>query len=261
MKESFKTICAEVTGNICRVRIDRPEKNNAINTQLITELASIVALCKDEMREIPITILVLEGLPDIFCVGGDFDEMNDKIKQGGLESPDPNPLYNLWLDFMHSSFITISVVRGRVNAGGLGFVAASDIVLADNTASFSLSELLFGLFPACVLPFLSNRIGRQKSHYMTLMTRVFTAEEALNIGLVDVLGDSTEVLLRTHLNRLQRISKKSICQYKKYCSEIFDQPIRDKQIAISANQLLFKDPINLKNISRYIEESKFPWEK
>lgn len=261
MKESFKTIDVKVTENICRVRINRPENNNAINTQLINELTSVVDLCKDEERDTPITILVLEGLPDIFCLGGDFDEMNVKFQQGSLEGPDPTPLYHLWLDFMHASFITISVVRGRVNAGGIGFVAASDIVLADNSACFSLSELIFGLFPACVLPFLSNRIGRQKAHYMTLMTRVFTAEEAFSMGLVDVLGDSTEALLRMHLSRLQRISKKSICQYKKYCSEVFDQAIKSKQIAILTNQTLFNDPINLKNINRYIEESKFPWEK
>nr|WP_269820011.1 enoyl-CoA hydratase-related protein [Bacillus velezensis] len=42
---------------------------------------------------------------------------------------------------------------GVANAGGIGFVAASDIVIADDTAVFSLSELLFGLFPAMVLPF------------------------------------------------------------------------------------------------------------
>jgi len=60
----------------------------------------------------------------------------------------------LWLRLATVRTVTISHVRGKANAGGIGFVAASDIVLADETAQFSLSELLFGLYPACVLPFL-----------------------------------------------------------------------------------------------------------
>lgn len=82
----------------------------------------------------------------------------------------PDLLYDLWLKMMNGPFITISHVRGTTNAGGFGFVAASDIVIADETAIFNLSELLFGLFPAMVLPFLTGKIGDQRAHYLTLKT-------------------------------------------------------------------------------------------
>jgi len=258
---SYQTIHVSVMGSICKVRINRPDVNNAINSQLIEELGEVLTMCEDDNRLQAITILVLEGLPEVFCSGGDFDAMTASSNGGQAPEPDPEPLYDLWLRMVRASFICISVVRGRVNAGGIGFVAASDIVLADHSASFSLSELLFGLFPACVMPFLSRRTGLQKAHYMTLMTRVFTAQEALDAQLVDALGDQIEVLLRTHLLRLQRLDKTAISRYKAYVAQLCDEPLLDKHAALEANRTMFKDPQNLRNIARYVQEAKFPWEE
>src|SRR5439155_22787849 len=95
------------------------------------------------------------------------------------------PLYDLLLQLETGSYITLSHVQGKANAGGIDIVAACDIVLADHAAQFSLSELLFGLFPACVLPFLIRRVGFQKAHYMTLMTQPISAQRAHTWGLVD----------------------------------------------------------------------------
>ena len=111
---------------------------------------------------------------------------------------------------------------GMANGGGVGFVAASDIVLADETAQFGLSELLFGLFPACVLPFLIRRIGFQKAHYLTLMTQPISAQQAQTWGLVDACAKRSDSLLRKHLLRLSRLSKASIRRYKKYIRDLND---------------------------------------
>jgi polyketide biosynthesis enoyl-CoA hydratase PksH len=125
-------------------------------------------------------------------------------------------MYQLWLRMVNAPFITISVVRGRANAGGIGFVAASDIVLADQSARFSLSELLFGLYPSCVLPFLVRRTGVQHAHYMTLMTQPFTAQQVQSYGLVDALDDDAGTLLNRHLVRLRRLARPAIGDYKRY---------------------------------------------
>ncbi len=79
--------------------------------------------------------------------------MHDTMTRGQVRERNPERLYDLWLRLATGPFITISHVRGRVNAGGIGFVATSDIVLAERSAQFSLSELLFGVFPARYFPF------------------------------------------------------------------------------------------------------------
>lgn len=252
---SYGTIDVTFHDASCRVRINRPEAGNTINRRLIEELHTLVSVCDAMDTERPITVFILEGLPDVFCAGGDFEAVG--ADAGGT---DPEPLYDLWARLSRGSFVAIGVVRGRVNAGGLGMASACDIILADRTASFGLSELLFGLYPACVLPFLVRRIGFQKAHYLALMTRPISAEDAFRWGLVDAVDDDLERLLRQHMVRLQRLSKAAIGRYKRYAGSVADQIESCKALAVAANREMFADPEIRHNIARYTTELKFPWE-
>jgi polyketide biosynthesis enoyl-CoA hydratase PksH len=151
-------------------------------------------------------------------------------------------------------------VRGTANAGGVGFAAACDIVLADTTAVFSLSELLFGLFPACVMPFLVRRIGLQKAHYLTLMTQPVSVQQAHAWGLVDGFDERSTDLLRRHLLRLRRLSKPAIHRYKAYLSEMDGSLERARAGALAANRQIFSDRGNWQNVVRYVERGLLPWE-
>jgi polyketide biosynthesis enoyl-CoA hydratase PksH len=249
---SYETIKVRFQDAVCYLQIDRLDANNTINDQLVAECNDVLDACEES-----ISTLVLTGSPETFCFGADFKA----LARNGHDSEGPEPLYNLWLRMATGPYVTIAHVRGKANAGGVGFVAASDIVLADDTAQFSLSELLFGLYPACVLPFLIRRIGFQKAHYLTLSTQPITAKQALEWGLVDACETPSDSLLRRHLLRLSRLSKTAIRRYKSYMGRI-DVPLLDlKQPAIAANVEVFSDARNLQAITRYVEQGVFPWEK
>jgi polyketide biosynthesis enoyl-CoA hydratase PksH len=213
-----------------------------------------------EQCEEAIKVVVLEGTPEVFCFGADFQGIHDTAASGLATENNPEPLYNLWLKLATGPYITIAHVRGKANAGGIGFVAASDIVLADQTAVFSLSELLFGLFPACVLPFLIRRVGFQKAHYLTVMTQPITVQQAHTWGLVDAYEAQSESLLRKHLLRLRRLSKTGILRYKQYMHQLNDVLLQSKPLALAANREIFSDPQNLEKIFRFVEQGLFPWE-
>ena len=151
---SYATLRVRVQPPICFIQMYRPDASNTINSELIDDLHRAL----DDAEESGLTVIVLEGLPEVFCLGADFTEVSQGAQQ---VTHDPEPLYDLWYRLATGPFITIAHVRGKVNAGGMGFVAASDIAIADASARFSLSELLFGLIPACVMPFLVRRIGFQ----------------------------------------------------------------------------------------------------
>jgi polyketide biosynthesis enoyl-CoA hydratase PksH len=202
-----------------------------------------------------VVCVVLEGGADVFCAGGDFESVAENGATG-----DPEPLYDVWLKLSQGPFIVISLVTGRANAGGVGFIAASDIVIAGQNASFALSELIFGLFPACVLPFLIGRIGRQRAHYMTLSTKAVSAADAQAWGLADVVCDDPEIALRQHLGRLRQLRKPAISEYKAYLAACTGKPDEDKRSALAANRKMFSDPAVLDGIRRYVTELKFPWE-
>jgi polyketide biosynthesis enoyl-CoA hydratase PksH len=158
-------------------------------------------------------------------------------------------------------YVTVAHVRGRANAGGVGFVAASDIVLADDTAQFSLSELLFGLYPACVLPFLFRRVGFQRAHYLTLLTQPIPVTQAYQWGLVDAFEARSEALLRRHLARLRRLEKTAVRRYKCYVSQVTKSLENTRSAAIAANREMFSDSGNLQAITRFVEQGVLPWER
>ncbi|MBZ5509061.1 MAG: enoyl-CoA hydratase/isomerase [Acidobacteriia bacterium] len=252
----YETIKVQFQESTCFLQIDRPEANNTISGQLVAECNHVLAACEESAN-----IVVLSGSPEVFCFGADFKAKASASKKAHEYDEGPGPLYDLWLRLATGPYVTISHVRGKANAGGVGFVAASDIVLADETAQFSLSELLFGLYPACVLPFLIRRIGVQKAHYLTLMTQPISAKQACEWGLVDAFEPTSELLLRRHLQRLRRLSKGAVRRYKTYMRSI-SLPLQDmKSPAVAANREMFSDVDNLQAITRYVEEGLFPWEK
>lgn len=248
------TLTASFADGVCRVRFTRPEAGNTITSALVREFDAVLRRCEDDSSGI--IALVLEGSPEVFCTGGDLEPV-----ARGEPAEDPGPLYDLWQRLGAGPFVSVAVVRGRVNAGGVGFVAACDLVLAGPDATFGLSEMLFGLFPACVLPFLIRRIGRQKAHVMTLTTRPLAAEEALAAGLVDALDPRSDRLLLQHLMRLRRLSRPAIARYRRYMAVTADASATVKPIAVAANLEMFSDPAVRHAVRRYVTEQKFPWEE
>jgi polyketide biosynthesis enoyl-CoA hydratase PksH len=249
---TYETIRVHFQESICFIQIHRPTANNTINGQLVTEIGKVMSECEKAA-----TVIVLSGSSEVFCFGADFKEIS---LQRDTQAYDPAALYDLWLRLATGPYVTIAHVRGKVNAGGVGFAVACDIILADETAHFSLSELLFGLYPACVLPFLVRRVGLQKAHYLTLMTQPISARQASAWGLVDACDPQSDTLVRNHLQRLRRLSKPAIQRYKTYMASMEGQLSHLRGPAVEANRLMFSDPDNINAIARYVDHGLFPWE-
>jgi len=255
MMLTFQTLIVERLNEVCTVTLNRPDSNNCINNVLIAELNSVLDECYESVR-----IVVLQGSEEYFCFGADFKEIQHGVEHDKSCVVNPEPLYDLWVKLCCGPFISIAHVRGKVNAGGIGFVASCDIVISDEKAVFSLSEMLFDLVPACVMPFLVRRIGISKSNRMTLMTLPIDSATALNWGLVDAVGSNSIELLRRHMLRLRRLSKQGITSYKSYVNGM-DPTVSDlKQKAIDKNIEVFTNPRNIQNITRYVANGQFPWD-
>lgn len=251
----FNTLRLRIDDAVAHLQIHRPEANNAINEDLIQEFGSALDICDTSAK-----IVVVEGLPEVFCFGADFKELQCRLDQGVTAEQDPKPMYTLWRRLASGPFVSIAHVRGKANAGGIGFVAACDLVFADSKAQFSLSELLFGLMPACVLPFLIRRVGFAKANLMTLMTQPVAVQQAHEWGLVDAFEDNSESLLRRSLLRLRRLNKTAIRRYKTYLHSIDSSIDAAEEKALAANREVFSDLNNLEMIARYVKTGQFPWD-
>ncbi|MEV7775544.1 enoyl-CoA hydratase/isomerase [Kitasatospora sp. NPDC086791] len=250
----YRTVKVRFDNEILFLQLHRPEADNAIDRRLVEECTRAVRFAEEHAK-----VLVLEGLPEVFCWGADFRELASG-DGGGQEETHAQALYDLWLALALGSFVSIAHVRGKVNAGGLGFVAACDIVLCEDRSVFSLSELLFGLMPACVLPFLIRKVGPARANYITLTTQPFTAEQALAWKLVDAADANSANLLRRHLLRLRYLPKTGVARYKNYLRTLDDTLVASREKAIEANREVFSDQENLRKIARYVETGLFPWE-
>lgn len=239
------------------VKINRPEANNSINSVLMKEIVEVLTHAEQDAA---IKVVVLEGNKQVFCTGMDFDALNE----GGSDAligDDPAGYYNMLKYISSCSKIVIAKVDGKVNAGGIGIVAASDIVIASENATFGLSEALFGLLPACVMPFLIRRIGVQKAQWMTLMTQAINAKRAYEIGLVDEISNNAEDALRRSLLRLTRLESSTVLDLKDYMSKLWIINEQTKKLAVAKITSLVESEKVKCNVKNFIENKKFPWEK
>ncbi|MDJ1179180.1 enoyl-CoA hydratase/isomerase [Roseofilum sp. BLCC_M91] len=251
----YQTLKISDQGVVQRIQIYRPEANNSINSQLTIELLS--ALQAAEAEEV-VKVIILEGLPDVFCTGMDFGEV------ATAQELDPKGRYNAYYDILkqmsQSSKVILSVVRGKVQAGGVGLVAASDLVIADETATFVLSELLFGLLPACVLPFLIRRVGFQKAYRLALTTQTISASEAEKWGLIDEYGSSTNQLISKYIRRLKYLPSSGVKELKNYISQLWIVQAETQDLAVNEIFRLITEPTVQEKIKRFQQEGLFPWQ-
>lgn len=243
----YDTVKARWDGEICYLQIHRPEANNTINHALVDECTAVLHACESSSK-----VVVLEGLPEVFCFGADLQSLRDARSAGDPPEHGAEALYRLWLRLKRGPFVTIAHVRGKANAGGVGFAAACDLVLCEESASFSLSEMLFGLIPACVLPFLIERIGSARAHAMTLMTQPVPAKQAQAWGLADACAQNSANLLRLHLLRLRLLPKAGIARYKRYVGSLNGYLEASLPKAVACNTEVFADEANLARIDSYI---------
>ena len=164
-------------GRIRRLTLNRPAKRNALDTALCRELA--LAMHEAENDPAAGAILIDANGPD-FCAGMDLSE--------ALEA-DAEAMVALHLELFSigSRMVkpVIAAVQGAALAGGLGLALNAHVVVAASDARFGLTERRIGLWPCAIFRAVAAAAGERKALELALTARVFDAEEALRLGIVD----------------------------------------------------------------------------
>lgn len=254
----MNTLQIESNKDILTVTLNREEYRNSVNTELLHELH--LALDQAE-ADTNCRAMVIQGKNEWFCTGMDFQELTQNVLAGQPAGISADEYMSLLKRFSSSSRFIISKVEGRVLAGGVGIVAASDFVLANNKAQFGLSEAMWGLLPANVMPFLVRRVGFQPAYTMTLSTRDITAQRAYEIHLVDELSDNLDEALRRLMTHLRRVAGTTVAEAKHFFRSMWILEENMENTAITELQKLIAQPAVINNITNYILHKKFPWDK
>jgi methylglutaconyl-CoA hydratase len=171
-----------IDGAIATVTLARPEVRNAFNDELIAHLARAFT---DLGAEANVRCIVLAANGPAFCAGADLNwmrRMADYTREENLA--DAGQLAAMLRAIFECPKPTIARIQGDVFAGGTGLVAACDIAVAVDSATFCLSEVKLGLIPATISPYVIRAMGARAAHRYFLTAERFGAAEAHRIGFV-----------------------------------------------------------------------------
>ncbi|WP_070249941.1 enoyl-CoA hydratase/isomerase family protein, partial [Duganella phyllosphaerae] len=177
---TYETLTVARAGQVATVTLNRPDVRNAFNETTIAELTqAFAALGADQS----LRAIVLAANGPAFCAGADLNWMKKMAGYTHAENhADALQLATMLRTIYACPQPVVARVQGDCYAGGMGLVAACDIVVAVDTAQFCLSEVRLGLIPATIAPYVIKAMGEQASRRYFLTAERFTAATALRIG-------------------------------------------------------------------------------
>ena len=176
------SLAIERQGPLGLVTMNRPERHNAFDDELIGELTEAL---RSMEAEDGIRVVVLSGAGKSFCAGADLNWMK-RIAGFSMDENrrDAMGLAALMRTLAHLRKPTIARVHGAAYGGGVGLVACCDVAVASHAAIFSLSEAKLGLVPAVISPYVIAAIGERAARRYFLSAERFDVAEARRLGLV-----------------------------------------------------------------------------
>jgi len=174
----------EVTtrGPLIRICLNRPEKHNAFDDQIIAHLREAFRQA-GENPAARVILLAAEGRN--FSAGADLGWMRRMADMDWTQNrDDASKLAALMHDIDQANKPVVCRVQGAAFGGALGLIAASDIAIASDSARFCLSEVKLGILPAVISPYVVRAMGARHAQRYFMSAEVMDATEAARLGLV-----------------------------------------------------------------------------
>lgn len=188
----FKYITCTTSDRVGIITLNRPEKRNALNFELISELKTAFEKYEIDNR---VNVIILKANGLAFCAGADIADLQ-QLQTYSYEQnlADSNHLKELFQRIYTLRKIVVAQVQGPALAGGCGLATVCDFVFTIPEAKFGFPEVKIGFIPAIVMIFLLRKIGEAMTKRMLLSGDLFSAEQAFQMGLVHeiVPGESLE---------------------------------------------------------------------
>jgi len=184
------SILYNADGAVARITLNRPEKRNALNDEVIAALKDTLALAAEEEQ---VRVVLLTGAGQDFCAGADLAAFDQAAEAGVLDHlATAHELADLFLAIRHHPKPVVAAVRGRALAGGCGLATACDVVLAAESAQFGYPEVKIGFIPAMVMAILRRSVGEKQAFELLTTGDSIGTVYAQSIGLINrVFPDET----------------------------------------------------------------------
>jgi methylglutaconyl-CoA hydratase len=179
----FLKILYSVDAGIARVTLNRPEKRNALDGEIIAEIKAAI---DEAARDEAVRVVLLTGAGNDFCSGADLAALRRISEATVMDNvADARNLAELFIAMRRHARPIVAAVKGRALAGGCGLATACDVVLAAESAHFGYPEVNIGFIPAMVMAILRRSISEKRAFELITRGEIITARAAAEIGMIN----------------------------------------------------------------------------
>ena len=226
-----QALSVAVHDRVASITLTRPKVRNAFNAEVIQQLKAAFETvgARDDVRAV---VLAAEG--PAFCAGADLNwmrRMADYTRDENLA--DAGQLAAMLTAIYACPKPTVAAVQGDVFAGGMGLVAACDMAVSVDTATYCLSEVKLGLIPATISPYVIRAMGARAAHRYFLTAERFSAAEAHRIGFVhQVVGaDALDAAVQALTDALCSAGPDAVRACKRLVQDVAEREINAALVA------------------------------
>ena len=211
--------------DVFSITLNYPKKSNAYDQKMCLDIQK--AFQHANLSGAKLILLKAEGKN--FCAGADLQWMNQAQFLSEAENlADMSAIKNMFQTILNTKLPILGLIQGAVRGGGVGLVAACDIVFSDQSVSFSLSEAKWGLVPGIITPIVVQKIGASSFLELAVSSRIFDFNEALNLKLIhhhaSKLAPYIDLIKSNSVN--SNIKIKSIIQNHYFKDELMDEMLK-----------------------------------
>lgn len=258
---AFTTLNITRDGHTATVTLDRPDTRNAFNEETIAEITRAFGElgADDALRAI-----VLAANGPAFCAGADLNWMK---KMAGYTHAENQADALQLAEMLRTIYLcpkpVLAKVQGDCYAGGMGLVAACDIVVAADEANFCLSEVKLGLIPATISPYVIKAMGENAARRYFLTAERFPAREALRIGFAHevVAAGALDARVAEIVKALVNNSPDAVRQAKALVREVAGKTVDDALLADTAERIahIRASEQGREGVASFLEKRKPNW--
>jgi methylglutaconyl-CoA hydratase len=257
----MKLLEYKTTERIASIIINRPEKRNALNPELVLALTNAFKTAIDDSD---VKIIVLKANGEVFSAGADLDYLKHLQKNSDQDNlDDTNLLKDLFLLIYRSSKLVIAQVEGHAIAGGCGLVSVCDFIFSVPEAQFGYTEVKIGFIPALVTCFLIRRMGEGRAKELLLSGELIDAQTAFNYGLINFIYPKEEIAeaVKSYARKLiHSVSSNSVSLSKSLINSVQDLSLDESlSLAVILNVETRSSSDCKKGISAFLTKGKLNW--
>lgn len=251
----------KVEDRIAEITINRPEKRNALNPTLVSDLTAAFLFAQSDVN---VKVVILKANGDVFSAGADLAYMQQLQNFSYNENiQDSTALKDLFETIRTLQKVVIAQVEGHAIAGGCGLATICDIVFAVPEAKFGYTEVKLGFVPAIVSCYLIQKVGETLAKKLLLSGDLFTAAEALTYNLITSVTKSDEInqtVREFALNLTNNTSGNSLALTKQLINQTSNTWLDScLSNAIEVNAKTRESDDFKKGISSFLAKEKINW--